>query len=143
LHETFPPPVSSDTLSLGRLAYETSNLIASRTADLVYQPSHWGAELPRAIGLNTGGCKASLISYFLPTFKPPTSSSYLNDNGMELGYSVRPVLPSAPLSSLVMYSTKGPSSQLSDTILAERQRHHPYKVFCQSIKENRVIKAKE
>jgi len=84
LHETFPPPVPSDTLSLGRLAYETSDLNKSRAADLVHQPSRWGAELPRAIRPNTGGCKASLISSFLPTFKHPISSSYLNNNGMEL-----------------------------------------------------------
>jgi len=84
LHETFPSLVPSEILSSDRLAHEVSDLSMTRTADLVRQPSRWGAELPRAIGLNPRGYKASLILSSLPTSKPHTSSNYLNDNGMEL-----------------------------------------------------------
>jgi len=84
LHETFLPPVHSDTFSFDPSVYETSSLSTSRTADLVRQPSRWGAKLPRAIGLNTGGCKTSLVVPLPSTFRPPVSSSCLESNGMSL-----------------------------------------------------------
>jgi len=84
LHETFPPPVHSDVLSYDPPVYETSSLSTSKTVDLVCQPSRWGAELPTAIGLSTGVCKASLVTPQPSKLKPPVLSSCPEGNGMTL-----------------------------------------------------------
>jgi len=84
LHETFPSLNPSNALSSDRIAYDVPDLSTSRTADLFPQPSCWRAELPRAVGLNPGECKASLTSSSTSTFKPSISSNYMAGNGMEL-----------------------------------------------------------
>jgi len=86
LHKTFPPPVHSDTLSFDRPVYETPGLknCGFKNCGLVHQPNRWGAELHRATGLNTGGCKASLVTPLPSTSRPPVPSSCLNGIGMEL-----------------------------------------------------------
>jgi len=141
LHKTFPPPAHSDILSFDLPIYETPSLSTSRTVDLVRQPSRWGAALPKAIGLNTGGCKAYFVALQSSTLKPPTSSSCLEGSGMALFSDT--VLPSAHPNTSLISSMNGPSSQLSDMISVRKHSPHPDRVFCRLTKEKLVIKTKK
>jgi len=62
LHETFPPLSSSPTPLSDNPIYAVSDWNLLRAADLVHQLSRWGAELPRAVGLNSGGWIESYCS---------------------------------------------------------------------------------
>jgi len=140
-HETFPSPVHSDTLSFDRPVYETPSLSTSRMADLVRQPSRWEAELPRAIGLNTGGCKASLVVPLPPTFKPPNSSSCLEGNEMTLLSEACAAVSTPKFFSNIF--DERPIQPASRYDIGKKTTSPSRQVFCLLTKDRLIIKAKK